>query len=61
MGSVSGTSTLGFGNYDALSAYLVKRLTTGLQFTASYTYGHALSDTGTTLSGSNGFVQHKSG
>jgi hypothetical protein len=57
VGNVSGTSTFGIGNFNALSASLVKRLTVGLQFTAAYTYGHALSNTGTTLSGSPGFGQ----
>ncbi|MBV9406543.1 MAG: TonB-dependent receptor, partial [Acidobacteriaceae bacterium] len=55
IGSVSGTASLGFGNYEAMTASLVKRLTSGLQGQVSYTYGHALSDTGTTLSGSQGF------
>jgi hypothetical protein len=55
VGSVSGTTTFAVGNFDALSAYLVKRLTMGLQFTAAYTYGHALSSVGTTLSGSQGY------
>jgi Carboxypeptidase regulatory-like domain len=55
IGSVSGTATFGIGNYDAMTASLTKRLTNGLQGQVSYTYGHALSDTGTTLSGSPGF------
>jgi hypothetical protein len=55
IGSVSGTASLGFGNYNAMTASLQKRLSAGLQFQVSYTYGHALSDTGTTLSGSQGF------
>jgi hypothetical protein len=46
---------MGFGNYNAMTASLQKRLSSGLQFQASYTYGHALADTGTTLSGSQGF------
>ncbi len=57
IGSISGTSTFGFGNYAALTAKLEKRMSQGLQFIASYTYGHALSDTGTTLSGSQGYYQ----
>ena len=32
-----------------------KRYSKGLQFLGSYTYGHALANTGTTLSGSTGF------
>ncbi len=55
IGSISGTATFGFGNYDALTAKLEKRLSNGLQMLISYTYGHALANSGTTLSGSNGF------
>jgi hypothetical protein len=40
-----------------LTTKLEKRLSAGLQATAAYTYGHALANTGTTLSGSNGFGQ----
>ncbi|MGC2660150.1 MAG: carboxypeptidase regulatory-like domain-containing protein [Bryobacteraceae bacterium] len=54
IGSVSGTATFGFGNYNALTASLQKRFSHGLQFSAAYTYGHALADSGTTLSGSQG-------
>ena len=55
LGGISGTATFGFGNYNALATQLTKRMSNGLQFQVSYTYGHALSDTGTTLSGSPGF------
>jgi hypothetical protein len=54
LGGVSGTATFGFGNYNAMTAKLTKRLTSGLQFQAAYTYGHSLADSGTTLSGSPG-------
>ena len=55
LGSISGTASFGFGNYDALTAKLEKRLSHGLQFISSYTWGHALANSGTTLSGSSGF------
>lgn len=55
IGSISGTSSFGFGNYNAMTAMLQKRMSKGLEFIASYTYGHALANTGTTLSGSNNF------
>ena len=55
IGGISDTSTFGFGNYDAMTVSLQKRLTSGLQFQAAYTYGHALANTGTTLSGSQNF------
>ncbi len=54
IGSISGTATFGFGNYDAMTGSLRKRLNNGLQFQAAYTYGHALANTGTTLAGSQG-------
>ncbi len=52
---IQGTATFGFGNYDAMTASLQKRLSSGLQFQAAYTYGHALANSGTTLSGSQNF------
>ncbi len=55
IGGISGTASFGFGNYDALTVSLNKRMSSGLQFITSYTYGHALANTGTTLSGSTGF------
>ena len=55
IGSISGTASFGFGNYDALVAKLEKRFSKGLQFITSYTWGHALANSGTTLSGSSGF------
>ncbi len=54
IGGISGTASFGFGNYDAMTVSLQKRMSDGLQFQAAYTYGHALANSGTTLSGSNG-------
>jgi hypothetical protein len=55
IGSISGTSSFFFSNYEGLSAKLEKRLTMGLQFITAYTFGHALANSNTTLSGSQGF------
>ncbi len=55
IGGISGTASFGYGNYHGMTAKLEKRLSKGLQFLGSYTYGHALANTGTTLSGSTGF------
>jgi hypothetical protein len=55
IGGISGTATFGFGNYQGMTAKLEKRYSAGLQFVAAYTYGHALANSGTTLSGSQGF------
>jgi hypothetical protein len=54
-GGISGTASFGYGNYHGMTAKFDKRFSKGLQFMASYTYGHALANTGTTLSGSSGF------
>lgn len=54
IGSISGTATWGFGNYAGMTAKLEKRMSNGLQFVSAYTYGHALANSGTTLSGSSG-------
>jgi hypothetical protein len=54
IGGVSGTASFGFGNYDGMTVKLEKRMSNGLQFINSYTYGHALANSGTTLSGSQG-------
>src|SRR5262249_33125855 len=55
IGSISGTASFGYGNYHGMTAKLEKRLSKGLQFITAYTFGHALANTGTTLSGSDGF------
>jgi hypothetical protein len=54
IGSISGTATYGIGNYNALTAQLVKRMSNGLQMQLAYTYGHSLANSGTTLAGSAG-------
>jgi hypothetical protein len=54
IGNISGTASWGFGNYNALTAKLEKRMSAGLQFVTAYTWGHALANSGTTLSGSSG-------
>jgi hypothetical protein len=55
LGSLFGTASFGVGNYAGMTVKLEKRFSGGLSFLTAYTYGHALSDTGTTLSGSVGF------
>ena len=56
IGGVNATTTFGFGNYHGLAAKWEKRYSAGLTGMVSYTYGHALSNSGTTLSGSTGFA-----
>ena len=55
LGGVSGTASFGYGNYHGMTAKFEKRYSQGLQLLASYTYGQAFANTGTTLSGSTGF------
>jgi outer membrane receptor protein involved in Fe transport len=52
MGGISTTETLGRSWYHGLSGSLVKRFSDGLDFNVGYTWSHALTDVGTTLSGS---------
>jgi hypothetical protein len=52
--NVNQTTTFGYGNYHGLTAKFEKRFSGGLQYLASYTYGHALATSGTTLGGSEG-------
>ncbi|MBI3278516.1 MAG: TonB-dependent receptor [Acidobacteria bacterium] len=48
---ISETAAFGRSNYNALATKVEKRFSHGLDFLASYTWGHALTDVGTTLSG----------
>jgi hypothetical protein len=52
LGGLSFVDSFGFGNYHGLASKLEKRFSNGLNFLVTYTYGHALADTGTTLTGS---------
>ncbi len=52
LGGLSFVDAFGFGNYHGLTSKLEKRYSNGLNFLLTYTYGHALADTGTTLTGS---------
>jgi hypothetical protein len=54
IGGVNYTGTFGFGRYAGLTTKWERRFSNGLQYLASYTWGHALATSGTTLSGSRG-------
>jgi hypothetical protein len=47
---IQGTNSFGRSNYHALTGKLEKRFSDGVQFLASYTWGHALTDVGSPLS-----------
>ncbi len=52
--SITFTNSNARSTYNAFTAKLDKRYSDGLGFLAAYTWGHALADTGTTLSGGPG-------
>jgi hypothetical protein len=54
VGSGLETDSFGHGNYNGLTAKLEKRLSGGLQFLTAYTWGHALANSGTPLTGATG-------
>ncbi len=51
IGGTTATDTYGYGNYHGFTAKLEKRMSQGLEFISSYTWGHAFSNANTTLSG----------
>jgi len=53
---INQTSTFGYGNYHGMTAKLERRYASGLQYLVSYTYGHALANSGTTLTDAEGFT-----
>jgi hypothetical protein len=53
MGSISDTDTLGRSWYNGLTLNAIKRFSNGLDFNIGYTWSHANTDVGTTLSGSD--------
>jgi hypothetical protein len=55
LGQLYGTASFGYGNYHGMTAMFEKRYSDGLQLMASYTFGDAHANTGTTLSGATGF------
>jgi hypothetical protein len=48
---ITEAASFGMSNYHALATKLEKRFSNGMDFLASYTWGHALTDVGTTLTG----------
>ena len=56
LGGINATTTFGFGNYHGMTVKWEKRYSQGLTYMLSYTVGHAYSNSGTTLSGAEGFT-----
>ncbi len=54
IGGTTATATFGYGNYHGFTAKLEKRMSRGLDFISSYTWGHAMANSNTTLSGGTG-------
>jgi hypothetical protein len=48
---ITEAGSFGMSNYHALATKVEKRFSNGLDFLAAYTWGHALTDVGTTLTG----------
>ncbi len=53
-GGMDATGSFAFSTYHALATKLEKRYSNGLDFLASYTWGHGLANSGTTLAGGPG-------
>jgi hypothetical protein len=53
--NITEANAFGRSTYHALATKLEKRFSNGLDFLAAYTWGHALTDAGTTLAGGPGF------
>ena len=53
VGGLSYVDSFDFGNYHGMTAKFEKRYSSGLNFLSSYTWGHALANGGTTLTGSS--------
>ena len=53
LGGLSYVSSFDFGRYSGLTGKFEKRYSNGLQFLTTYTWGHALANGGTTLTGSS--------
>jgi hypothetical protein len=58
MGGISDTDTLGRSWYNGLTINAIKRFSDGLDFNIGYTWSHANTDVGTTLSGSDRVVKN---
>jgi hypothetical protein len=56
LAGINATTTFGYGNYHGVTAKWEKRYSRGLTYMVSYTGGHAFSNSGTTLSGAEGFA-----
>lgn len=53
LGGLSFVDSFDYGNYHGMTAKLEKRYSNGLTFLTTYTWGHALANGGTTLTGSS--------
>ncbi len=53
LGGLSFVDSFDFGNYHGMTGKLEKRYSNGLNFLTTYTWGHALANGGTTLTGSS--------
>jgi Carboxypeptidase regulatory-like domain/TonB dependent receptor len=61
VGSISSTEMIGSGSYNGLQSKLTRRLSSGLQLTAAYTWSHALDDSPSAFGTSGGVVVGNNG
>jgi hypothetical protein len=61
VGAINATEMIGSGNYNALQSKLTRRLKSGLQVTAAYTWAHTLDDSASAFGTTGGVVVGSNG
>jgi hypothetical protein len=61
VGAINATEMIGTGNYNSLQAKLTRRLSSGLQLTAAYTWSHTLDDSASAFGTSGGVLDGPNG
>lgn len=61
VGAINATEMIGTGSYNGLQAKLTRRLSSGLQLTAAYTWSHTLDDSASAFGTSGGVVVGNNG
>ena len=61
VGAINATEMIGSGNYNSLQTKVTRRLSSGLQFTAAYTWSHTLDNSASAFGTSGGVLDGKNG
>lgn len=61
VGAINATEMIGSGNYNGLQAKLTRRLSSGLQLTAAYTWSHTLDNSASAFGTSGGVLDGQNG